>query len=228
MKKTLLFSISIVSLFLTSCISVKQIGSVNMISTRNIDPNLKYKAISTYSGGSKKELKKTRATNIQDAINQTVKKVTGGDFLMNVKIYLVNKKYIAVEGDVWGSSTEEIAYRGFKVGDQVTWKVLGSFRTGIITSLKNDKTCLVQEDNTGETVEKKYDGITKISLTTTTNESSSIFNVGDKVSCWNMGKTIEGSITQIMGNSAVIEYTNSFGKTTTVKKDLSDLTKIKN
>ena len=91
------------AVLVTACTSVKQIGKINMISTRNVDPNLKYEVISTYSGGSKRELKKSKSTSIEDAIDQTVKKVPGGEFLMNCKIYLINSKYIAVEGDVWGN-----------------------------------------------------------------------------------------------------------------------------
>jgi len=146
-----------------SCTSIKQIGQVNMISNRNIDPKLNYEAISRYSGGSKKELKRSRAVSIQDAIDNTVRKIPGGEFLMNVKIYSINEKYIAVEGDVWGQNNN-ITFRGFEVGDEVTWKVIENFKslykTGLIRSLKDDKTCLIEDEN-GQVVEKKYDEITK-------------------------------------------------------------------
>lgn len=154
------------AVLLTACTSVKQIGKVNMISTRNVDPNLKYQVITTYSGGSKRELKKSKSTSIEDAIDQTVKKVPGGEFLMNCKIYLVNSKYIAVEGDVWGNPTQQ-THRGFKVGDKVTWKkkdiINGTkFLTGTISALKNDKTCYVKVDGESDkTVELSYDDITK-------------------------------------------------------------------
>jgi hypothetical protein len=108
MMKKLIIALLIGTTIL-SCTSVRQIGKVNMVSTRNIDPNLDYSLISTYSGGSKRELKKSRAKSIEDAIDQTVKKVPGGEFAMNVKIYTVrkiNREYIAVEGDVWGKAGE--------------------------------------------------------------------------------------------------------------------------
>jgi len=158
MKKLFFFGL-IVLFFLTSCLSVKQIGKVNMISNRNVDPSLSYVAISTYAGGSKRELKKSKSKTIEDAVDQTVRKVPGGEFLMNAKIYLVKGQFIAVEGDVWGNSTE-ITYRGFAVGDNVTWKSLGVFKTGKIKSLKDDVSCLI-ETETGEVIEKKYDDITK-------------------------------------------------------------------
>lgn len=155
----LFFAIFLIALS-SSCVSVKQIGKVNMISNRNVDPKMDYDAISTYSGGSKKELRKSKAKTIEDAIDQTVRKVPGGEFLMNVKIYMVNGQYLAVEGDVWGSKTN-LAFRGFKVGDKVTWKTLGgTFKSGTIISLKNDQVCLIETEN-GETVEKKYDDISK-------------------------------------------------------------------
>jgi len=152
---------------MTSCTSVKQIGKVNMISNRNVDPNLKYQSLTTYSGGSKRELKKSKATSIEAAIDNTVKKVPGGEFLMNCKIYVVNSKYIAVEGDVWGSATTELQFRGFKVGDKVTWKkkdlISGTkFYTGSISALKDDKTCYIKVDGeTDKVVELSYDDITK-------------------------------------------------------------------
>jgi len=130
-----------------------------MISNRNVDPTLNYQIITTYSGGSKKELKKTKAEYIEDAIDQTVKKIPGGEFIMNAKIYLVNNKYFAVEGDVWGVGSN-IAYRGFKVGDVVTWKKFGKFHKGKITGLKDDKTCLVENEE-GKIIEIKYDEVTK-------------------------------------------------------------------
>lgn len=147
-------------MLLSACTNVKQIGKVNMIANRNIDATLNYDVISTYTGGSKREVRKSRATSVENAIDQTVKKIPGGEYLMNAKIYLVNRRFIAVEGDVWGIK-KEVAFRGFKVGDKVTWKVLGKFKEGIITSLKDDKTCLVKTDD-GQVIEKKYDSISKI------------------------------------------------------------------
>lgn len=159
--------LSIATLFslvisVNSCTSVKEIGSLNMISTRNIDTNFHYQLVASYSGGSKKELKKSEAKTIQDAMNNTVRKVPGGEFLMNAKIYLVDKTYFAVEGDVWG--TQIATYRGFKVGDKVTWKktfIVSSFKTGIIQALKDNKTCYIKIDNSDKIVELDYDDITR-------------------------------------------------------------------
>jgi hypothetical protein len=102
MKKS--FIALVLTLLLYSCetIQMTQIGRLNMVSNRNVNPNLQYKVLSTYSGVSQRELRRSRAKTIEDAVNQTVKNVSGGEFLMNVKIYILSTKYYAVEGDVWG------------------------------------------------------------------------------------------------------------------------------
>ncbi len=163
MKKitiTLLSFLMLASLMTTSCSpAIKQIGKLNMISNRNVNPNAKYVSLSTYAGGSKHELKKTRATTIEDAVVQTVKKIPGGEFLTNVKIYIVEGKYFAVEGDVWGIK-KEASFRGFKVGDKVIIDGLKK-STATIKSLKDDKTCFIEKEN-GKIVEIKYDKISKM------------------------------------------------------------------
>jgi hypothetical protein len=157
--KTLLY-IALLSQLVVSCSSITQIGKVNMISNRNIDPNLmEYELLTTYVGGSKKEIKRSKALSIEEAIDQTVRSIPGGEFIMNAKIYLVNGEYFVVEGDVWGTK-ENIMFKGFKVGDKVTWRESRAYKTGVITSLKDDRTCLIKLDN-NEVIEKKYDDITK-------------------------------------------------------------------
>ncbi|MDR2790567.1 MAG: hypothetical protein LBB59_06295 [Campylobacteraceae bacterium] len=146
-----------------------QIGHTNMISIRNIDVNnFKYELLAKYAGGSDKELRQSRSETINEAVEQTVRRVQGGEFLVNAKIYLVQNLYYVVEGDVWGIKSDT-NYRGFKVGDRVIWdeKDVGLFsatvsrKDGVIKSLKDDKTCLIQQKN-GVIVEKNYDEITKI------------------------------------------------------------------
>jgi hypothetical protein len=146
--------------FLASCGSttLKQVGKVNMISNRNVDPKLDYSLLSSYSGGSQRELKKSKAITIEDAVDQTVRKVPGGEFLMNTKLYIINNKYFAIEGDVWGTKAN-ITYRGFKVGDKVIVDgLLNSVAT--IKSLKDDKTCFIERVN-GLIEEVKYDKLSK-------------------------------------------------------------------
>ena len=169
MKKYLFF---VLVLALSSCGSIKvvEIGKVNMISNRNVNPGATYQSISTYSGGSERELKKTRAKSIEDAVDQTVKKVPGGEFLTNAKLYLVYKsgeKYFAVEGDVWGNQ-ENQSFRGFKIGDKVTWKSLSlstgvTYKTGVLSAFKDSEKGMIKVDNEeNKVIDLKYDDITKI------------------------------------------------------------------
>ncbi len=51
-------------LLLTGCTSVMQIGKINMISNRNVETSFDYSLISSYAGGSQKEIKKTRSETI--------------------------------------------------------------------------------------------------------------------------------------------------------------------
>ncbi len=162
--KTLL----VVTIFLSSCASVKvtQIGKLNMISNRNVDSKTDYTLLKSYMGASNKEIKKAKATTLEDAIDETVRNTSGGEFLKNVKVYLVeskNKMYYAVEGDVWGIKGQE-NFRGFIVGDMVQWKdMLGKAHKGKITGLIDSKECMIKEEGKSDSKSVEYDRLTKIS-----------------------------------------------------------------
>lgn len=100
--KKLILMLAIVALALPSCMNSKKIGEINMISNRNIDSHGEYVNLKNYVGGSRKELRRLKAPTLEIAIDKVVKTVPGGEFLKNVRIYVVNSKYYAVEGDVWG------------------------------------------------------------------------------------------------------------------------------
>ncbi len=170
--------ILIAATMLTSCTttSLRQIGSVNMISNRNVDSKTEYVLLQAYAGGSESDLKESEALTIDDAINQTVKSVAGGEFLKNVKIYTImrgNVFYYAAVGDVWGIAGVESSYNGLKSGDKVTWKnpkkitYEPKFLTGVIVSVRlDDETAIVQKDDTdlqdAGIVEVDLDEISKI------------------------------------------------------------------
>jgi len=160
--KKLLFLCAIV--LLVSCVTTQQIGDINMISTRNIESNVNYVLLKSYMGASKQEIRKTKSETIEDAIDQVVKSTPGGEYLKNVKLYMVSKgkkKYLAVEGDVWGI-TDNANFRGFKVGDKVKWTKLFKDYTGTITELKNDKSCVIKTDTDQNIVEVDYNDLIKI------------------------------------------------------------------
>jgi hypothetical protein len=148
-------------LLLSACGGYKQIGKMNLMSDRNIDSKLDYKAITTYAGGGEREIKKSRALTLEEALDNTVKRVPGGEFVMNAKIYQAGK-YFAVEGDVWGKSTDEKpSYKGYKIGDKVTWKKIGKFREGKIKAFKDSDLCLVENED-GRTVTVLIEKLSKI------------------------------------------------------------------
>lgn len=161
MKKIIALTTCVI-LFLSSCApSLKMIGNVNMISTRNIDNSQNYVLIKSYAGGTDKELKKSRAQTLDAAINNTVMNTAGGEYLMNVKMYVVMGKYYAVVGDVWGLGTEKVDIHGWRVFDFVQWKNSGKTLTGVITDLKDANQCSVKCDGDGKIYSVKYDALTK-------------------------------------------------------------------
>jgi phage tail sheath protein FI len=148
--------------FFSSCaVTIKQIGSVNMISNRNIDGSTNYVLLKSYMGANQKELRKSKAVTVQDAIEQVVKSTPGGEFLKNVKLYTTSKKYFAVEGDVWGFAANA-NFQGFAVGDKVKWTKLFKNYTGTIVDLKNDKACTIKRDSDSNITEVDYTDLTKI------------------------------------------------------------------
>lgn len=107
-------------------------------------------------GGTKKELKKSKAKDLKDAVNNVVKQTPGGEFIKNVKVYMVNGKYFAVEGDIWGLQ-ENVNFRGFKIGDKINYKG----EKYVITNLTNDKVCTIKNEESGKTKDVSYSDIKK-------------------------------------------------------------------
>jgi hypothetical protein len=146
-----------------SCTSVKQIGDINMVSSRNVDKTMDYVLLRSYMGGNQKEIKdskKLEISSLENAINKVVKETPGGEFLKNVKIYLIDGKYIAVEGDVWGTAGVKENYRGISLNDHVIYKD-GKVYKGKIVALKSDKICFFQEFGETKIIQIGYDNLTK-------------------------------------------------------------------
>jgi len=165
MKKVIVLFCTL--LLITSCTSIKvhKIGKLNMISNRNIDKSEDYKLIRNYMGASQDEIEKTESKTLEEAIDKTVKDTPGGEFLKNVKLYLVLKddeRFYAAEGDVWGDANYH-SFRGFSAGDKVQWTSFFIKKTGKIVSLKNSKKCAIKEDESGDIILLKYDELLKIS-----------------------------------------------------------------
>ncbi len=97
----------IMGTLLTSCTAYNEVGHLNMLSDRQYDANAKYQKLSAGAGSTKKEIKRSEAVNIQQAIDRVLDQVPGGAYLTNVKIYVVKGDYLAVTGDVWGKVAEK-------------------------------------------------------------------------------------------------------------------------
>ena len=156
------------TLSLTSCFTVVELGKLNMISNRNVESKADYVMLKNYAGGDineiKKALKKTKATTLDQAVDETVRNVAGGEFLKNVKVYGLKKKeklYLFVEGDVWGFA-ENVSYRGFKIGDKVQWKDITGTHKGKITGLTDSEKCMVKEDGKENSESQKYTNLVKV------------------------------------------------------------------
>lgn len=90
-------------IFFASCASkYEAIGKVNVLSDRPIKAGITYKRLTSHSGGTKKELKNSKTECLDAAVKHLISSVSGGCFLTNVTIYVVDNGYYAVSGDVWG------------------------------------------------------------------------------------------------------------------------------
>ncbi len=156
MRKVFLLLITFVLAF-NCCDAQKviEIGRINMISSKNINNLADYELVAAYARGNQKKITKSKAETIQEALEQTVREVPGGVFVMNAKIYLVKKKYFAVEGDVWGLK-KNANYKGFSVGDHVMWKTVSGYKKGTVEAIKDSESCVVIEDGTVNRTTIKY------------------------------------------------------------------------
>lgn len=168
MKKLTLLAV-LTAFILTSCTSIKEIGRLNVISTRNVElGNQKYAKIATYAGETKKELKKAKCTSLDEAVNAIVRKYPGGEFLTNAKVWMIikgNKTYFSASGDIWGVVNEDgnitRERHGFAVGDEVTWSpVAGQFEKGTVDSFVDNETCIIKKEN-GNLVKVKITKLNK-------------------------------------------------------------------
>ena len=156
MKKLIITTIA--ALILASCGSVREVGSFTMVSTRNIDSKTDYQLLASFSGQNRGFLYRNRGQTIQIAIDNIVRTVPGGDFLKNAKVYLIDERFFAVEGDVWGLKQNQ-QFKGFAVGDLVYFKAFGNYVSGTIESLVDDTYCIVNCNN--DLIKKKYDDLSR-------------------------------------------------------------------
>lgn len=157
---SILVSVAFVAL-ISACGSIKEIGQVNMISNRNIDTDFEYERLGSYVELTKRQKKKSRNKNLAAAVNSTVQSLPGGEFIMNAKVYQINYKYFAIEGDVWGKKSKE--YRGYEIGDLVQWSTAFGKKQGRITGFANKEEFMVQEEGEDYSDKVKINKLNKVS-----------------------------------------------------------------
>lgn len=131
----LLFSIAILS----GC--THRIADVTLISTRNYEQNAKYVELKKYQKGKDRAIHSIlfvsplEAPDIEDAVDNAVKLVEGGEHMRNVVIrerynffLLFTTRVFIVEGDVWGLGTGTVNHiitkTPIKAGDEVMWNAM--------------------------------------------------------------------------------------------------------
>lgn len=151
MKKLLL--ITALPGIMASCstyYTVQTTGSLASISTRNIDKSAEYVQLQAYAGVSRadveaaissskngkikkrnpiiKEINQFSAKSLNEAVDNVVKGVPGGEFVQNVRVFQVNqikgysiKTYYVISGDIWGENKENPEIKGFHKNDKVVF-----------------------------------------------------------------------------------------------------------
>lgn len=149
MKKTTTLAALLICLAFcfTACgPSIKLVGEFNMISTRNVSMKESYTVIKSYAGEGRRDLDKNKASTMDGAVNNLVRSVPGGEFIMNAKIYVIDNLYYSVGGDVYGLEAGQ-NYKGFKKGQRVQWKSMGVRFQGKVVNLKSSDEITVETEN---------------------------------------------------------------------------------
>lgn len=85
---------------LCGCNPYQRIGNMTMLSTRNVDSSTKYQPLLR---GVEAEAKMKHDDALQEAVDIATAKAPGGEYLMNVAIYVKrNGRKVKIRGDVWG------------------------------------------------------------------------------------------------------------------------------
>ena len=102
MKNTIL----LISLaFITLSCGYKRMGDLTMISNRNVDKSANYVLLAR---DVEQKIKTRKKDYLELAIDEAVQSVEGGEYIMNVKLYIKrNGKKIKIQGDVWGLAPQK-------------------------------------------------------------------------------------------------------------------------
>jgi vacuolar-type H+-ATPase subunit E/Vma4 len=119
MRKNILPLCASAALLLSSCASYQRVGTMTMISTRNVENKGEYVLVQKNVEGI---AKMKDNDSFQQAIDNAVRKYANGEHIRNATVYVRgNGKRIKVTGDVWGTPLSAAA-TSFAAGDRVAFK----------------------------------------------------------------------------------------------------------
>jgi len=187
MKNLSFCALLLAAFLISSCASWTRIGTLTMMSTRNIDSKQEYTELARYidseSKGARASIKKTNSGSehgLELAMDRCVATIPGGEFMRNVQIYVKGSE-VKVVGDVWGKSSGygltpeqakvqekktnlEVQADQFSVGDSVLWNDFGNYRKCLVIGKDQFYAAIKYLDN--RSVEKmkkvKYQYLTKL------------------------------------------------------------------
>ena len=159
-----------ITVILSSC-GWTRIGSLTMISTRNIESKIEYKLVAKNVEG---VTKMKHDDQLQNAVDEAVKQYPEGEFLKNTVVFIKNNgRKIKVVGDVWGIPSVEknitqkvTANINYEVGDKVAFKNShGKIIEGNIIGINNTSAIVEYINSRNEKNEKdeiSFDRLTKL------------------------------------------------------------------
>lgn len=152
----------------TGC-SYQRMGSLTMVSTRNVDSSKDYQLLARQVEASARE---QNDDALQQAIDAACAMQPGGEYLMNVVVYMTGDgKRVKVVGDVWGTPTaagiaapSQTGSVAMKVGDRVAYKVGTTLKNGTIIGIRNTEAVIeeVRPDGTKKMKEVELERLTKL------------------------------------------------------------------
>lgn len=174
MRTPLLIGMAALSILSLSGCAWTQLGSLTMISTRNVDSSKDYQLLAKDV-----EVKaRAKGNGLQVAVDRAVAMKPGGECMMNLSVYVNGGGgYVKVKGDVWGipqasgvATTVETGLRdALAIGDKVLFKLPGSttLRPGTVKGLQKDKAVIEYEHTNTKGTEVRlreipFDRITKV------------------------------------------------------------------
>jgi|GEM_PF-4477780 len=208
-----------------------KIGDLSVMSNRLIDDKTEYVELARYIEGKGKQKKKSTGS-LENAIEDCIRQVPGGEFIKNTSIKVSgNGRRVRITGDVWGKKKEgsEVVQKenikGYVVGDRVQ----AGRKMGTVISLIDSKQCLVQFDGDAVGTKIEYERLVRIDKSEnntppvnggTDTGSASVCRVGDMVQfTTENGKIVSGKVVSVStdGSTVNVEYVqNNKYKTETV------------